>query len=70
MYISLEKLLGRYNDGQTKLLRKINKDDENKVNKMNPEYNFIPTDEEQDNYIKTSLKKLLHNKSPISYWKI
>ena len=33
---------------------------------MNPEYNFIPTDEEQDNYIKTSLKKLLHNKSPIS----
>lgn len=46
MYISLEKLLGRYNDGQTKLLRKINKDDENKANKMNPEYNFIPTDEE------------------------
>ena len=47
--------------------RIINKDDENKANKMNPEYNFIPTDEEQDNYIKTSLKKLLHNKSPISY---
>ena len=66
--MSLEKLLGRYNDEETKLLRQINKDDKNKLNKMNPEYNFIPTDEEQDNYIQASLEKLLHNnKSPISY---
>ena len=65
--MSLEKLLGRHNDEQAKLLRQINKDDENKANKMNLEYNFIPTDEEQDNYIKTSLEKLLHNnKSPKS----
>lgn len=59
--MSLEKLLGRYNDEQTKLLRQINKDDKNKLNKMNPEYNFIPKDEEQDNYIQASLEKLLHN---------
>lgn len=65
--MSLEKLLGRYSTEETKLLRQINKDDKNKLNKMNPEYNFIPTDEEQDNYIQASLKKLLHNKSPISY---
>lgn len=65
--MSLEKLLGRYNDEQTKLLRQINKDDKNKLNKMNPEYIFIPTDKEQDNYILASLDKLLHNnKSQIS----
>lgn len=65
--MSLHKLLGRYNDEQTKLLSQINKDDRNKLNKMNPEYNFMPTDKEQDNYIQTSLKQLLHNnKSPIS----
>lgn len=65
--MSLHKLGGRDNDEQTKLLSQINKDDRNKLNKMNPEYNFMPTDKEQDNYIQTSLKQLLHNnKSPIS----
>ena len=65
--MSLEKLLGRYNDEQTKLLRQINKDDKNKLNKMNHEYIFIPTDKEQDNYIQARLDKLLHNnKSQIS----
>lgn len=62
----MEKIFVLIAPHYSKLLRKINKDDENKANKMNLEYNFIPTDEEQDNYIKTSLKKLLHNKSPIS----
>lgn len=72
--IGLETLLGRYSAEQTEVLRKINRDDsfalhefENRGGfwkageKMDPKYDFLPNEEEMDEYISESLGRLLGN---------
>lgn len=72
--MGLEILLGRYSAEQTEVLRKINRDDsfamhefENRHGfskageKMDPKYDFLPNEEEMDEYISESLGRLLGN---------
>lgn len=72
--MGLEMLLGRYSAEQTEVLRKINRDDSFALHefetrhgfskaeeKMDPKYDFLPNEEEMDEYISESLRRLLGN---------
>ena len=72
--MGLEKLLEQYSSEESDFLRKINEDDMNEIyelesrggflkigKKMDPKYDFIPSEEEMKRYITESLRRLQGN---------
>lgn len=72
--MGLERLLGRYSPEESGFLRRINQEDIYELHeledrggfrksgeKMSAKYNFIPSEEEMDEYISKSLEGLLGN---------
>lgn len=72
--MSLERLLGRYSSEESGFLCKINQDNIYELHeledrggfrksgeKMDPKYDFIPSEEEMNKYISESLGRLLGN---------